>query len=362
MLIISLNPMAKISHETSCVDSVELTDKCTRLLSAHGLSESDASEVITHLVRTNLRGTDSHGIARLPHYLRRIKAGSIRAEHAMSFKQVASTLGVLDGDHALGHLVVKRACAEAAALARKSGAGWVSICNSSHCGALAPFGLDLASGGFISFVFTHVDPMVLPHGSREPFCGTNPICITVPGAGGDHLCLDMATSIVPWNLVANAANEEIAIPKGWGVDAMGCDTTEPKQINALYPVGGYKGSGLGLMIDILCSMLSASPYGPDIPKMYGDLSAHRRLGGLVGVIDVKPFSDLEEFKARAQGLAERYMNLAPALGFDRVMFPGQPEIESERERRASGIPIGVRTMDELNELLGACGIEPLVQR
>ncbi len=351
--------MAKITHETICVNSAELIEKCTRLLSAHGLSGADAGQVVEHLVRTNLRGTDSHGIARLPHYLRRIEAGSIRVDPTMHFKQVAPSLGILDGDHALGHLVVKRACAEAASLARKGGAGWVSVCNSSHCGALAPFGLDLASEGFISFVFTHVDPMVLPYGSREPFCGTNPLCITVPGARGNHVCLDMATSVVPWNLVANAANEGISIPEDWGVDAEGRDTTEPKQINALYPVGGYKGSGMGLMIDILCSMLSGAPYGPDIPKMYGDLSANRRLGGLVGAIDVKPFSDPEQFMRRVQELTNRYNGLAPAFGCERVMCPGQPEMESELDRRKSGIPVGLQTLDELNALMIASGIGPL---
>lgn len=351
--------MAKISHDTAYVQSSELLDKTIRLFCAHGVSEADAKIVAWHLVETNLRGTDSHGVARVPHYLRRIEAGSINPRPEISFQQVAPSLGVMDGGNGLGHLVVKHACEEAAKLAEKSGAGWVAVRNSSHCGALAPFGLELAKRGFIFFGFTHVDPMVLPHGSREPFCGTNPICITVPGADGKHLSFDMATSVVPWNLVANAANEGISIPQGWGVDADGRDTTDPKQINALYPVGGYKGSGLGLMIDVLCSMLVGAPYGPDIPKMYGDLSRPRQLGGLVGVIDIKPFTDPEQLKARVLELAQRYSSLTPAEGFDRVQFPGQPEIEAQRERERNGIPIGLRTLEDLNEQMVKAGIAPL---
>ena len=108
----------------------------------------------------------------------------------------------------------------------------------------------------------------------------------------------MATSKVPWNTVANAAMEQVPIKSGWAVDAVGNETTDAQKVASLYPVGKYKGSGLGLLIDVLCSMLSNSPFGPNIPKMYGDPSEARRLGGLVGAIDIERFVSLRVFHER----------------------------------------------------------------
>jgi ureidoglycolate dehydrogenase (NAD+) len=326
---------------------------------AHGVGEEDARYVAWHLIQANLRGTDSHGIARLPHYVQRLKSGSIEGAPQISFERLGASVGMVDGGHGLGHLVMRRATDEAARLAEESGAGWVAVRNSSHCGALAPFGLRLAARKMIGMVFTHVDPMVLPFGSTQPFCGTNPICITAPGAEGRILCLDMATSIVPWNRVENAANEGVAIPSGWGVDRSGKPTNDPKGVNGLYPFGTYKGSGLGILIDVLCAMLTSSPYGPDIPKMYGDMDKQRRLGGLVGAIRIESFIAPEEFERRVHEMTGRLGQLPTVPGVDRVRFPGEPEIETLAFREREGIPIGLQTFAALNELAASDGLPAL---
>jgi len=352
--------MARIVHESVRIAAPKLLELCQRVLGAHGLTEADATYVAWHLVETSLRGTDSHGVARLPHYVRRLEAGGVLARPSMKFERRAPALGVVDGGHGLGHLVMARATEEAARLAMESGAGWVAVCNSSHCGALAPFGLRLAKEGMIGFVFSHVDPMVLPYGSCLPYAGTNPICITAPGEDGKTLCLDMATSIVPWNLVANAQQEGVAIPRGWAVDRDGQDTTIASEVAALYPFGQHKGSGLGLLIDVLCAMLVGAPSGPDIPKMYGeDMGEHRRLGGLVGAIDIRRFVDRAEFKARVAGMVTRLCDLPAAAGVDRVRFPGEPELNTKRQREREGIPIGVETLNELNALAESVGLQQL---
>lgn len=285
--------------------------------------------------------------------------GSIKAKPLISYEQAAPSLGVVDGDNGLGHLVTREAAEKAADLADLNGSGWVGVKNSSHCGALAPYGLMLAARGMIGLVFSHVDPMVLPYGSRAPFCGTNPICLTAPGANGLSLCLDMATSVVPWNLVANAATEGVSIPKGWAVDGNGVDTEDPQAVNALYPFGQHKGSGLGILIDVLCSLLTGAPYGPDIPKMYGDMGEPRRLGGMVGAIKVEPFLKTENFRNRVAEIMNRLADLPPASGTERVRFPGEPELETKRVRSENGIPIGIKILAELNELAISCGAQPL---
>jgi ureidoglycolate dehydrogenase (NAD+) len=257
---------------------------------------------------------------------------------------------------------MNRAADESIHLARQAGAGWVAVTNSTHCGALAFYGLKMAKAGMIGLVFTHVDPMVLPYASLEAFCGTNPICITAPGSPGESLCLDMATSVTPWNSIENAAMEGVEIPMGWAVDAEGCDTADPTKVSALYPFGGYKGSGLGLMIDVLCSMLGNSPFGPDIPKMYGDLSAHRRLGGLVGAIDVTRFVPLETFQQRVSELIHRWGLLKPMQPGQRVLYPGEPERLHREIRLRDGIPVGVQLIEKFNELAGESGVPPLNEK
>ena len=352
--------MAKISYESVTVDKEQLQTVCEGILATQGVPSADAHYVAWHLVETNLRGTDSHGVARLPHYVRRLKGGSILPHPVIRFEQRAPALGLVDGGHGLGHLVMRRATEEAAGLAEVSGAGWVAVNNSSHCGALAPYGLQLAERGMIGIVFTHVDPMVLPYGSQVPFCGTNPICVTAPGAEGRTLCLDMATSVVPWNLVANAQNEDSEIPPGWAVDKEGKDTTNPHEVQALYPFGLHKGSGLGIMIDVFSSLLGGAPYGPDIPKMYGNnMGEHRRLGGLVGAINIKPFLGLADFESRISEMVSRLCGLPPMPGFDRVRFPGEPELETKGLRERDGIPIGLQTLGDINGLAIAAGLPPL---
>lgn len=351
--------MAKIHHDTTCVEADSLRKLVSGVLLDCGLRQDDAEYVADYLVETTLRGTDSHGVARLGHYVRRLAAGSIRPKPAFKFEQRSTSTGVLDGDHGQGHLVVRAAADEAVRLAKGAGSGWVSVKNSSHCGALGPLGLWIADQGMIGFVLTHVDPMVLPHGATEPFCGTNPLCLTAPGRDGRSLCLDIATSIVPWNIVANAATEGARIPAGWAVDGRGRDTEDPTAVKALYPFGEHKGSGLGIMIDVLCALLSDSPYGPDIPKMYGDMTEHRRLGGLVGALAIDRFTDPQRFSGRVEEMIRRLGGLATAPGVERVLFPGEPELLTRRERLQNGIPLGCRLFEELNALADTRGLPRL---
>ena len=328
----------------------ELLHFCTELFVASDLSSADAHRVADSLVHANLRGVDSHGIARLPHYLTRLALGSINARPRLSFDRLGASVGRVEGDHGPGQVVQWRATQEAVSLARETGAGWVTLRNSTHCGALDYYGLEIARQGMIGLVFTHVDPMVLPQGGRVPFSGTNPICITAPGEGGQIFCLDMATSIVAWNEVGNAAIEGRSIPSGWAVDAEGRDTTDPNSVAALYPFGGHKGAGLGLGIDILCSMLSGAPYGPDVPKMYGDLTARRYLGGMVGAIDIARFVPLDTVRSRITEMLCRWNRTLPMEPGGRVLYPGEPEEIMARTRAAEGIPIPRAVVAQLDGL------------
>ena len=358
--------MQKVTRNSIPVAHEALVTFSAELFMAAGLPETDARLVTDTLVASSLRGIDSHGIARIPHYLRRIQQGSIKPCPQIVSQKLSASTALVSGDHGLGQLAMCRATEAAIELAQQTGAGWVSVNESSHCGALAYYGLKIADAGMIGFVFTHVDSMVIPYGARKPFCGTNPICITAPRASrgaGQHktgaACLDMATSKIPWNVVVNATIENASIEQGWGVDREGNDTTHPEDVTGLYPFGGYKGSGLGLMIDILCSLLSGAPFGPDIPVMYGDLKQQRHLGGLVGAIDISRFVPVEQFCARMEELLGRWNTQTPQQEGERVLFPGEPELIERENRLQNGIPVGQNVLGELNEAADFYGVPKL---
>ncbi len=331
----------------------------SEILKYSGLEEPSAQLVSDSLVESNLRGIDSHGIARLPHYLSRIRAGSIEPRPVIDVKKLAPATSIVNGGNGLGQPVMWEAAEEAIRLSKEAGAGWVAVNHSSHCGALSYYGLKIAEAGMIGFAFTHVDQMVVPHGSSEPFCGTNPICITAPGLDNKMLCLDMSTSITPWNTIRNAATEGVPIPSGWAVDDNGDDTTDPNKVTAIHPFGEYKGSGLGILIDVLCAMLSGSPAAPNIPKMYGDLSKQRSLGGLVGAIDISRFLPLDIFHQRVSKMMHTIGSLKPSQANGRVLYPGEPEMICREERLANGIPLGLGVIKELNQCAVEYEIAPL---
>lgn len=350
--------MPQIRVLSQRVDAEQLKNVSIELFRTSGLRDEDASLVTETLVQASLRGVDSHGVARIPHYLRRIEAGSVKARPLITCERRGMSSAIVDGDDGLGQLAMARATDEVVSLASNSGAGWVAVRNSSHCGALSYYGLQTVQANMIGIVLTHVDPMVVPHGACKPFCGTNPICIAVPGPSQRQtLCLDMATSITPWNSVMNAVTDQVAIPIGWGIDAAGRDTTDPNKVKAIYPFGSYKGSGLGLMIDVLCAMLGGAPIGPDIPAMYGDLTKRRMLGGLVGAIDIGRFVDAAVFCERVGDLIQRWTSLPVAEGHDRVLFPGQLELLTHEQRLRDGIPLSPGVVEELKGATQQLGLE-----
>ncbi len=153
-----------------------------------------------------------------------------------------------------------------------------------------------------------------------------------------------------------------AFATGWAVDAEGNDTRDPELVAALYPFGEHKGSGLGLMADVFSALLSDSPYGPDIPRMYGDMQEKRRLGGLVGVLSIESFTDPTRFRERAGEMIRRLGRLPPTPGADRVLFPGEPELLMRKQRLAHGIPLGRQLFNDLNELATTRGLARLETR
>jgi ureidoglycolate dehydrogenase (NAD+) len=307
-------------------------------LRAAGMPEDDATLLATSLVQTSLWGIDSHGIARLTHYLDRIGHGSIKPRPQPVVQRTGPCTAQMDGDQGQGIVIAHRANRLAMDIARENGVAVVGVSNSSHCGAIGLYTREAARAGLVGIAFTHADSIAAPHGGQRPFFGTNPIAIAFPRAGGEPACLDMATTSIPWNRVMNARREGHPLPPDVAVDADGHRTTDADAAVAVTPLGGehygHKGYALALMVDLLCGPLLGNPWGPHIPPMFGDLSAPRRIGALFIVIDPARFVGRGSLAVQVEAMAQE---LAAEPGAPRV--PGDPELDLQARRLRDGIPV-----------------------
>lgn len=309
------------------------------VLREESVDETTADYVADGLVHASLRGVDSHGVRLLPHYLDELAAGRVNADPDYDLNATGSSTAVFDADHGFGHWAGMEATQAAADLAEESGSGVVAVTNSNHFGACSYYSLELARDDMIGISMTHSDSLVVPSGGIRAFLGNNPISIAAPCADEDPVCLDMATSKITFNEVLKRREEGVEAPPNSGVDADGQETQDPEEIEHLLPVGGYKGYGLGVMIEILCTMLADNDFGPHLTKMYDDpIEEQRQLGHLFLAIDVERFGDSEVFRSRVQSLVDE-LRAEPAADGDSIQVPGDPEKEMERERRADGIPL-----------------------
>ena len=338
------------------VSVAELRDFVKRVFIKAGVPDKHADILAECLITANLSGVDSHGVVRLAHYIRRLGNGTIKSRPNLTFKRTAPSLGIVDGDDGLGHVVMHYACEHAIALAEESGSGAVSVRNSSHAGMLGFYIKHIVSRGYSGLITVATDPFLIPFGARKPFFGTNPIAVGFPSDGA-AVILDMATTSIPYGKVALAKIEGRPIPSDWGLDEQGNPTTDPNKIVGFHPIAGPKGSGLAMIIDIFSSVLSAMPWGPHINKMYVEMNKPRKLGHFVWVLDIKRLLPLELFKQRLSEMLDEFVKLPTAEGFDRVYYPGQIEEQNRQQRIKNGIPMDLRLYSELKELAERCNID-----
>jgi len=325
-----------------------LLDWARHCLVAVGLPRRDAHQIAASLVQTSLWGVDSHGIARLGHYLSRIQAGSIVAKPKIKVKRTGPCTAQVDGGHGHGIVICHRAMNEAIALARKNGIGVVGVANSSHCGAAGLYGRQAARDGLIGIAFTHSDAFVAPHGGTKKFLGTNPVCISIPTRDPDRpICLDMSTSAVPFNRIMNYRRENRALQPGWALDQQGRPTVDPHAVACLLPLAGHKGYALAFLIDLLCGPLNGMPFGPHIPPMYEQLSRRRRLGSFYIAIDPRRFAGGRQLPRVAARMAGEARKQVAARKSEPVLAPGDPELKTAARRGREGIPIEPGLLEEM---------------
>lgn len=297
------------------------------------------THVVDSVVSASLKGIDTHGLALFPHYVEGFQKGRLNRRPQFRIVKDNGAAKLMDADGAVGHHAGMFAMDFCIDMASKVGTGTVAVRNSSHFGAASYFTEYAAKHGMIAFAFTNTNSLVKAHNAVEPYFGTNPICFSCPIEGEEPLNLDMATSVISWNYVRNHKGTKEPLEDGVAYDENGKFTTDPFAAKCVRPIGDYKGFGLGMMVEILCSVLSGSDFGHDLMPMFGsDMSKKRGISHCFQAIDIRKFTNLKNFSARMKELVYVLRNMKPLEGQE-VMVPGDPEKRTMKERLSSGIPM-----------------------
>ena len=336
-----------------------LTAFAAACLEKLGLATKDARLVAETLVASNLRGVDSHGVVRLPHYSTRLKNGTIKPRPEIKVERTGPSTAIVDGGAGMGQLVAVRAMDEAIALAKETGVGAVGAKNSSHCGAMAWFVEQAARAGMLGIAMTHTDPIMVPTGMKKIFLGSNPVAFGAPGGDGPPIVIDMATTNVALGKVIVAKQDGKSIPLDWGIDAEGRATADPGKVTGLAPMAGPKGYALATIIEILCAHLTGVPFGTHVTKMYGELDKPRNLGHFMLALDIAHFTDPKFFRAQIDRFVNEVHVQAPADPARPPLAPGEPERLNAERRTRDGVPLGDGVLADLNKLAGELGVAKL---
>ena len=324
-----------------------------RIFAAMGCPPDDAALAADVLVSADLRGVDSHGVARLPGYARLHQLGRLNVRPNVRILYETPSTGVLDGDAGLGLVVAPRAMKIALEKAANVGSGWVAVQNSNHFGIAGYHALRAVENDCIGWVMTHAGPLVTPTFSKERLLGTNPICVAIPAGEEPPFVADFATTTAAYGKLENLQRKNLPAPTGWVQDAQGQPTTDANAVRnggALLPLGGdrehgsHKGYGLGAVVDILSGVLSGANYGPWVPPfatagfMPVGEGVGRGTGHFIGAMRVDGFRPADEFKRHMDTWIRRF-RAAEAIDGHTVLVPGDPERQTEARLRVEGIPL-----------------------
>ncbi|MFN6944627.1 MAG: Ldh family oxidoreductase [Cytophagaceae bacterium] len=328
-----------------------------------GCSPEDATLASEVLLSADLRGVDSHGVARLSGYVRLWEAGRINTSPNIRIVHESPSTAVVDGDKGLGLVVGPRAMKIAMEKAEKCGTGWVSVKNSNHYGIAGYHAMMGLSSDLIGISMTNASPLVAPTHSLERLLGTNPIAIAIPAGEQPSFVMDMATTTAPNGKLEMLQRKNLDAPTGWIQDKAGQQSLNPHELKsggALLPLGGdkehgsHKGYCLGAVVDIFSAVLSGANYGPWVPPFVSFLPmptdpVGEGIGHFFGAMRIDAFRPADEFKTHMDTWISRFRN-SQAIEGESVLIPGDPEREISAERLKNGIPLLEPVIKDLEEL------------
>jgi LDH2 family malate/lactate/ureidoglycolate dehydrogenase len=336
-----------------------------------GCNKEGAEQASKSLLIADLRGVDSHGVARLSGYVRLWDTGRINSDPKIGIVYETPSTAVIDGDKGLGLVVAPFAMQVAIEKARKVGSGWVSVKNSNHFGIAGSHAMMALQHEMIGIAMTNASALVAPTFSTERMLGTNPIAVAIPAGTEQPFVADFATTTASNGKLEILQRKNQEAPNGWVQTKNGDASTDPAELKkggALLPLGGdkehgsHKGYALGSIVDIFSAVLSGANYGPWVPPFpaYVAMPANQPgegIGHFFGAMRIDAFRPANEFKNDMDKWINRFSNSKTVHGQRKVIIPGEPEREFERERMKNGIPLLDSVADELSALAERFGIK-----
>ena len=342
----------------------ELFQFTSELLQKVGCSKTHAEQAAKVLISADLRGVDSHGVARLSGYVRLQEKDRLNATPEIKVTYETPSTAVMDGDLGLGLVVGPEAMKLAIEKAKNVGSGWVAVKNSNHYGIAGYHAMMALEDDCIGISLTNASPLVSPTFSKERLLGTNPISIAIPADKQPPFVLDMATTTAANGKLEVLQRKGEDAPEGWLQDKQGNITTDAKGLingGSMRPLGGdrehgsHKGYALGAVVDILSAVLSGANYGPWVPPFVSFIDPDpnpvgQGLGHFFGAMRVDAFREANEFKSHMDNWIKRFRSSETTTGQDKVLIPGDPEREMEESRGKNGIPVLPAVIKDLKEM------------
>lgn len=335
-----------------------------------GCSDEDATIAANSLLIADLRGVDSHGVARLSGYVRLWDAKRINAVPRIKIIHETASTAVVDGDAGLGLVVAPFAMQVAIDKAKNVGTGWVSVKNSNHFGIAGSHAIMALKNDMIGIAMTNASALVAPTFSTERMLGTNPIAVAIPAGKEQPFVADFATTTAANGKLEMSQRKNENIPNGWVQTKMGApsnNANELKNGGALLPLGGdrehgsHKGYALGSIADIFSAVLSGANYGPWVPPFPAYVPMPENMPGegighFFGAMRIDAFRPAEEFKLHMDNWIKRFSSSKTVEGHEKVIIPGEPEVEFENERMKNGIPLLEPVVEDLKSVGDRFGI------
>lgn len=323
---------------------------CKTILTASGVDDSCAQAVAESLIDAELTGVSTHGVSRMSIYMQRMNAGLVSRENNIRILQESPSAVVIDAGNTLGAPSGKFAMETCIRKAAETGCCFATVRNSNHFGTAAFYTKMAAAQGMLGFACTNLTGKIAPFGSAEPFMGTNPISVAAP-SDGIPVVLDMTPSVVALGKLILAQKLGQSIPLGWALDREGNPTTDPAEgrKGSLIPIGGPKGSGLAIVVDILSGILSGAGYGPQLHDLY-ELDAPQGVGHFMGAIDISHFLDPAAFKHTLSQMVSEIKGLRKAQGVEEILLPGERAARCAEARLEDGIDLPEPVYEELLKL------------
>jgi LDH2 family malate/lactate/ureidoglycolate dehydrogenase len=353
--------MAPTTSNTVKITPTSAEALAKTILTSHGVPSSRAELIASALVLADLRGVDTHGINRLAGYISRLTAGVVQAAPEIKITNKTPVMALMDAQNTFGFVAGSLAVDKCIEMAETFGIGMVAVRNSNHYGMGATYVLRAVRQGFACFAYTNASRAMPPWGGAEALLGTSPFAVGVPGGKEGDFVLDMSPSVAARGKIRKAFRRGESIPEGYALDSKGRPTTDPAAAlngGVVLPMGGPKGSGLAMMMDIFGGVMSGSAFAGGVNDQYKVLDKPQNVGHWFLVFRPEVFLEggMPELRERMGTLFQAVRSAKKAEGFDRIYVSGEMEELTEAKRSQDGIPFTTSEIDALHELAREAGV------